>query len=905
MKTLTCFFCSLLTLFVAISASNAQVDPSSKATSLNAKDTTLIVADSIKNLPDTAGLDSLTNLSDTTRNHLKETQGQDTVMMEDDSGLETMVTIVANDSSWNEVSKNILHLYNGAKVKYQDFELAADYIRLDRNTNQLFASGVSDHNGKYIGRPVVIFPGESPKSVDSLVYDYKTREGNTFGIMTEEDGAYIQARVVRKNLYDELSLQTGMYSTCNLPFPHTHFGIQFTKGLLAKNHIIVGPAYLVVENIPIKFVAVPFGFFPKNNKRSSGLLFPSFGEDATRGFSIRDMGWYLAFNDYWDSEIRGSLYSKGAWEASIRTNYLVNYKFSGGFNIRYASTPSGVEGTENYGVNRDFNVTWNHSQRQEANPGTSFSASVNFGTSSYFRNTGFNQQNSIEDLTRNNMSSSIAYGKVFADGKVNFTANMSHRQDMASGQVNLELPSFSLNVSTFNPFDSKDRVGDQKWYQRITVGYSLQGRNTISTADSLLFKKAALNDFTNGFQHSIPISLSLNAFKYFQFNTSVNYTERWYLQSVRKRLVNEVNGFSATRDTVSGFERAYDYSMSAGLSTKIYGMYPKMGKVEAIRHVVTPSVNINYRPDFSDPSFGFYRDFVNDNGVNERYSIFEGGIFGGPGAGKSMGIGFSVDNNIEAKVRNNNDTTGNEAFRKVKILQGLTFSGNYNFMADSLKLSTISFSGRTSLFKEKINLNFNGTFDPYMVDQETGRRIDRFAIQDGSLARLTNFGLSFDYSLNPNANKSRNNNLDSLRNQMPNMTAEQADALARISTNPNAFVDFNIPWNLNGSFSMNYNKSWNSSERRMMNNLTATVNINGDLNVTPKWKIQFNTGYDLRQKAVSLTRFSIYRDLHCWDMSVGWTPFGQYKSYNITIRAKASILQDLKLTKRESHYSYR
>ncbi|WP_239018738.1 putative LPS assembly protein LptD [Sphingobacterium corticibacterium] len=905
MKTLTCFFCSLLFLFVAISASDAQVASSSETTSFNVQDTTLIVVDSVKNNQDTAVVTDSTGLTDTTRNHLKETQGQDTVMMEDDSGLETMVTIVANDSSWNEVSKNILHLYNGAKVKYQDFELAADYIRLDRNTNQLFASGVTNHNGKYVGRPVVIFPGESPKSVDSLVYDYKSREGNTYGIMTEEDGAYIQARVVRKNLYDELSLQTGMYSTCNLPYPHTHFGIQFTKGLLAKNHIIVGPAFLVVENIPIKFVAIPFGFFPKNNKRSSGLLFPSFGEDATRGFSIRDMGWYLAFNDFWDSEIRGSLYSKGAWEASVRTNYLVNYKFSGGFNIRYASTPSGVEGTENYGVNRDFNVTWNHTQRQEANPGTSFSASVNFGTSSYFRNTGFNQQNSIEDLTRNNMSSSIAYGKVFADGKVNFTANLSHRQDMASGQVDLELPSFSLNVSTFNPFDSKDRVGDQKWYQRITVGYSLQGRNTISTADSLLFKKEALNDFTNGFQHNIPISLSLNAFKYFQFNTSVNYTERWYLQSVRKRLINEVNGFSATRDTVGGFERAYDYSMSAGLSTKVYGMYPKMGKVEAIRHVITPSVNLNYRPDFSDARYGFYRDFVNDNGVVERYSIFEGGIFGGPGSGKSMGIGFSVDNNIEAKVRNNNDTTGNEAFRKVKILQGLTFSGNYNFMADSLKLSNISFSGRTSLFKEKINLNFNGTFDPYAFNPETGQKIDRFAIQDGSLARLTNFGLSFDYSLNPNANKSRNDNLDSLRNQMPNMTAEQADALARISTNPNAFVDFNIPWNLNGSFSMNYNKSWNRDERRMMNNVTATVNINGDFNVTPKWKVQFNTGYDLRQKALSLTRFSIYRDLHCWDMSVGWTPFGQYKSYNITIRAKASILQDLKLTKRESHYSYR
>ncbi|WP_246229387.1 putative LPS assembly protein LptD [Sphingobacterium shayense] len=870
-------------LFIAVVASNAQVLDTTKTTIGNASDSSLIV-------------------NDTTKNHLKETQGQDTLVMKGQDGLETVVTIVANDSSWNQVNKNILHLYKGAKVKYQEFELSADYIRLDRNTNQLFASGVVDHNGEYVGRPVVIFPGDTPKSVDSLLYDYKTKEGNTYGIMTEQDGAYIQAKVVRKNLYDELSLRTGMYSTCNLPYPHTHFGIQFTKGLLAKNHVIVGPAYLVVENIPIKFIAVPFGFFPKTNKRASGFLFPSFGEDATRGFAMRDFGWYLAFNDYWDSELRGSFYSKGSWEASVRTNYMVNYKYSGGFNIRYAATKSGVEGTDNYGTNKDFNVTWNHTQRQEANPGTSFSASVNFGTRSYFNNTGFNQQNSIEDVTKNNMSSSIAYGKVFADGKVNFTSRLGHSQDMSTGQVNLELPSFSLNVASFNPFDSKDRVGEQKWYQRITVGYSLQGRNTITTADSLLFKKESLNDFTNGFQHNIPVSLSLNAFKYFQFNTSVNYTERWYLQSIRKKLVNEINGFTAERDTVQGFRRAYDYSVSSGLSTKIYGMYPKMGKIEAIRHVVTPSVNLNYRPDFSDARYGFYRDYVNDNGIQERYSIFEGGIYGSPSAGKSMGIGFSIDNNIEAKVRNNNDTTGT-GFSKIKILQGLTFSGNYNFMADSLKLSTISFSGRTSLFKEKINLNFNGTFDPYVVN-ENGVRIDRFALKDGKLARLTNFGMSFDYSLNPNANKSRNDNIDSLRNQMPNMTQEQAQALARISTDPNAFVDFEIPWNLNGSFSMNYNKSWNSTERKMQSNVTATVNLNGDFNVTPKWKVQFNTGYDFRQKALSLTRFNIYRDLHCWDLSVGWTPFGQYKSYNVTIRAKASILQDLKLSKRESHYRY-
>ncbi|WP_437921687.1 putative LPS assembly protein LptD [Sphingobacterium sp. LRF_L2] len=883
MKALTCIFSTILLLCIVVYTSFAQAVQPSQANNSNAQDTTLIVADS-------------------TNNHLKATGGKDTVVMKDQDGLETVVTIVANDSSWNQVNKNILHLYNGAKVKYQEFELSADYIRLDRNTNELFASGVVDHNGKYVGRPVVIFPGDTPKSVDSLVYDYKTREGNTYGIMTEQDGAYIQAKIVRKNLYDELSLKTGMYSTCNLPYPHTHFGIQFTKGLMAGKHIIVGPSYLVVENIPIKFLAIPFGFFPRQNKRSSGFLFPSFGEDATRGFALRDIGWYLAFNDYWDSEIRASIYSKGSWEGNVKTNYLVNYKYSGGFNIRYAATKTGVEGTSNYGTNKDFNVTWNHTQRQEANPGTSFSASVNVGTSSYFQNTGFNQANSIQDLTRNNMSSSISYGKVFADGKVNFTSSLSHRQDMTSGQVDLELPTFSLNVSTFNPFDSKNRVGEQKWYQRITVGYSLQGRNSISTGDSVLFKKESLNNFTNGFQHSIPIALSLNAFKYFQFNTSVNYTERWYLQTIRKRLVNEVNGFSEVRDTVQGFSRAYDYSMSSGLSTKIYGMYPKMGKVEAIRHVITPSVNLNYRPDFSDARYGFYREFVNSSGTLEKYSIFESGIYGTPSAGKSMGIGFSVDNNIEAKVRTENDTTG-KGFKKIKILQGLTFSGNYNFMADSLKLSTISFSGRTALFNEKINLNFNGTLDPYVVN-ENGVRVDRFALQDGKLARLTNFGLSFDYSLNPNANKSRNNNIDSLKNQMPNMTKEQAEALARISTDPNAFVDFNIPWNLNGSFSMNYSKSWNSTTRQMLNTITATVNLNGDFNVTPKWKVQFNTGYDFRNQALSLTRFSIYRDLHCWDISMGWTPFGQYKSYNITIRAKASVLQDLKLTKRESHYSY-
>ncbi|WP_286589998.1 putative LPS assembly protein LptD [Sphingobacterium sp. N143] len=879
---------NILTLFIILALSNSSFAQSNiplKQNGLQSKDPTS-ASQRLQDTSKTKAADSTKSLSDTTKKK--------------SGGLQAEVSIIAVDSQKSEVAKNISHLYRGAKVKYQDFELSADYIRLDRNKKQIFASGIYDKTGKYVGRPIVIMGnGESPKTVDSLYYDYEKQEGNTYGIMTEVDGGFIQANIVRKNIYDEMSIYKGLYSTCNLPEPHTHFGIHITKGIVTKNQIISGPAYLVVMGVPMP-VAFPFAFFPKPDKRASGFLFPSFGEDYTRGFSMRDIGWYLAFNDYWDSEIRGSLYSKGSWEASINTRYTVNYKYNGGFNIRYANTKVGVEGTDNYGANKDFNVTWNHTQRQEANPGTSFSASVNFGTASFFQNTATGSAaNTYDNLARNRMGSSISYGKVFADGKVNLTASLTHNQDMASRSIQLSLPNISLNVSSFNPFDSKDRVGEQKWYQRINVGYSFQAQNSVNTIDTLLFKPGGFKKFQNGFQHNIPISLSLNAFKYFQFNTSVNYTERWYLQSTRQRIDNTPAGYIQRLDTLQGFNRAYDYSVSTGLSTKIYGMYPKIGKIQAIRHVVTPSINFNYRPDFSDPKYGFYQHYTDQYGNQNVYSIFNQGVYGSPSAGRSAGIGFTIDNNIEAKVKSKSDTTDG-GFKKIPILQGLTFSGNYNFVADSLKLSPITFSGRTAFFDQKMNVNFNGTFDPYAVN-ENGVRVNRYAIKDGSLARLTNFGLSFDYSLNPKAARSRNDNIDSLRKQMGGgMTPEQAQALSRISSDPNAFVDFNIPWNLAASFSFNMSKFFNSSTRRMDNQITSTLNLHGDFSVTPKWKVTFQSGYDFKQKEVVMTSFNIYRDLHCWDMSFGWMPFGRYRSYNVTIRAKASILQDLKLTKRAS-----
>lgn len=886
MRSVAVFFSCIslfLTIFPAVSIygqeiseqDSTQIDTLRQATPLTDTTAASLAADTI-------ALDSLGALPDSTR-------------QESTDGLKAVVTIVAQDSQFTDIRNNVIHLYKEAKIKYEGFELAADYIRINNNTHEIFASGVYDHNNKYVGRPIVIFPNETPKAVDSLRYNFDSGNGITFGIFTEVEGGFIQASRVRKNQYNEMSLYHGMYSTCNLPEPHTHFGIQISKGIVTENQIIAGPAYLVMEGVPLRFITIPFGFFPKPNKRASGFLFPTFGEEFYRGFFMRDIGWYLAFNDYWDSEIRGTMYSKGSYEASLSTRYRVNYKFNGGFNFRYANTKNGVEGTDQYRSTKDFNVTWNHTQLQEANPGTTFSANVNFGTSSYSQNTAAGASYNYDEITRNSMNSSISYGRTFADGKVNFTSSLRHSQDMAAKTVSLDLPTFSLSVSSFNPFDSKDRIGEQKWYQRINVSYSLRGDNILNARETGLFSKETLSQFQHGFQHSIPVSLSLNVLKYFQFNSSVNYSEGWHFQTYRRRLENTPSGFEELRDTVDGFRRSYNYSVSSGLSTKIYGMYPKIGKIQAMRHIITPSFNLNYRPDFSDPQYGFYRTFVDARGEETLYSIFQGSRYGSPGAGRSMGIGFSVDNNLEAKILSKKDTADG-GVKKVPILQGLTFSGNYNFVADSFKLSNINFSGRTALFNQKINLNFNGTFDPYAFDQQASRRVNRYVIKDGKLARLTNFGLSFDYSFNPNANESRQRGLDSLDNQKANMTPEQQQQLARISSDPNAFVDFNIPWNLAGSFSFQY------SNPGVRKNVTATLNIHGDFSLTPKWKVQFNSGYDFRQKEVSLTRFSIYRDLHCWDMSFGWVPFGRFQSYNVTIRAKASILQDLKLTKRNDSF---
>ena len=429
--------------------------------------------------------------------------------------LDAAVKYTAEDSIRFDKINGIVYLYGSARVNYTDFELDADYIRLDQKNSTVFAKGVFDIKAnRYRGRPILKQGADQPITTDSLLFNIYTKKGKSYGVFSEVDGGYLQAKQFKKNQFDEGFFKNGIYSTCNLD--HPHFGIFITRGIVTDKQIVTGPSYLEIEDIPIP-VGIPFGFFPKANRRSSGILFPTFGEDATRGFFMRDFGYYIGLNEYWDMTLRASLYSRGSYDLSMAARYQKRYKFDGNLNLRYSSTRTGIEGTPGYKPFKDFNIQWSHTQRPEANPGTTFTASVNAGTSSYFSNTAAGGTYNFDQLTRNTLSSNISYGKTFGNGLFNFTSSLSHRQDMQQKTVFLELPTFSLNMSTISPFDSKSRTGDQKWYQRINVGYSLRGTNTLDTKENLLFKSGALKNLRNGFQHTVPISFSQNLLKQLDF----------------------------------------------------------------------------------------------------------------------------------------------------------------------------------------------------------------------------------------------------------------------------------------------------------------------------------------------------------------------------------------------------
>ncbi len=781
----------------------------------------------------------------------------------------------ARDSIKFDISGKYITLYGNASLEYDDILILADYIQINQELQTIFAKGVLDSLGRYSGKPILKESNNADLESDSVIYNFKSRRAKGWSVYTAEGEGFIKGGEIKLDSNRVGYLRRGIYTTCNNP-DHPHYGISISRAKVTENRIVTGPANLFIEGVPLP-IGLPFGFFPKTSKRANGILFPRIGEDISLGFFAADGGYYLGLSDNFDLTLRGSIYANTSYGISISSRYNFLYKSTGNIAIAYNNRKLGEKNSPDFAQTKDFNIRWTHSQQQRARNAT-FNANVNIGTSSFFRNP-IGEIN-FNDITRNNLSSSVSYSKSWRNTPFNLASSLSHRQELTSGDISLSLPVISFNMARIQPFESKNRIGAQKWFHKIGLSYSLDAENQINTKDSLLFKPETIKNFRNGIRHTIPIGTSFTLFKHFFFSPGANYVERWYFQTIRKQF----DGSNLRTDTVQEFRTSREYDFSVSMNTRIYGQANFKGKIQAIRHVVTLNTGFAYKPDFGKPQFGYFKQVQADStGRLVDYSIFEQTIYGGPSRGLSKSIFFGIDNSLEAKIKSKKDTIS--GIKKIVLLEGLGINGSYNFAADSFRLSPINISGRTTLF-EKLGITFGGQLDPYAIDNNGVRRNTYLFKESSKLARLTQAFFSLDINLNSRS-KRNNRTLSPIQQQELNF----------INPIPGAFVDFNIPWNVNFSFTYGF------SNFGLIKQTSAIANFSGDLNITNKWKVGYFSGYDFITNQLSNTQFSVYRDLHCWDLSFSWVPFGTFQSYSVDLKVKSSILQDLKLSKRRAFFN--
>jgi len=811
--------------------------------------------------------------------------------------LSSTVEYIANDSIRFDIAEQKVYLFGKAEINYEDITLKANYIEISFRKNQLFAKGIADSTGKVKGLPIFTQGAETFTSA-TLTYNFKTKKGLITDIVTKEGDSYLQGNTVKKFPDNSINIRNGFYTTCeNL---HPHYEIKFAKArVIPEDKIITGPAYLVVEDVPTP-LAVPFGFFPNKKGQKSGIIFPAYGESASRGFFLDNGGYYFGMGDHMDLALRGDIYSRGSWSIRPSSNYIKRYKYNGAVNLGYAINLEGEKGTIGYKKSKDFLIAWNHIQDKKAHPNSSFSAKVNAGSSTYNK---YNPSSTSDYLT-NTLSSNISYSTIIGSN-CNFSLNMMHNQNTLTRAVSLNLPEIAFSVNRIYPFRSDKRVGKQKWFENISFAYMMNAENSITTIDTLLFRKKTIEQMQNGMQHKIPITWSGKVLKNFTWTNSINYTERWYMQSIRKRWVNETlidNGDTITgylkTDTIQGFKMARDFNFSSSLSTRLYGMYQfKNFKITAIRHVITPSVSFIYTPDFGSPQWGYYRYLSNQDLPDAEpiryYSIFENGIYGAPPRNKSGFVNMALSNNLEMKVRSKKDTiTG---IKKVVIFDNFTIASGYDIAKDSLKWSKISMSGRTKLFKN-LDITYGSLWDPYVLNDSTGLNINEFEFKKNKrIARFVNTNWAFNLNWGLHS-KTKKKDIESDK--------ASEEELDMIKNNPDMYVDFDQAWSLNLQYTLRYTNAFSQAIKTMDKKIIQTLSFNGDVNITNKWKIGFTSGYDFEQKDFSYTSLNIYRDLHCWEMVFNWIPMGFRKSYNLTIRVKSPVLQDLKLTKKKDFRDY-
>lgn len=811
------------------------------------------------------------------------------------------------------------HLYGDGKVSYPGADLEAAIISMDMDNSTVFARGVTDSLDAVKGRPV-FKDGDTSYETDTIRYNFKSKKGIISNVVSQQGEGYVTGNNAKKGAGDELYMKSGRYTTCD-HHDHPHFYMQMTYAKVRpKKNVVTGPAYLVVEDVPLP-LAVPFFFFPFSSSYQSGFLMPTYMDDSSRGFGLTDGGYYFAISDQMDLKLRADIFTKGSWALNAETNYVKRYKYSVLLQASYQVTKTGDKGLPDYSVAKDFKIVWSHRQDPKASPNSTFSASVNFATSSYERTNIGNMYNS-QAMSQNTKTSSVSYSRNFPDQHLSISATTNIAQTMRDSSVAVTLPDLNISLSTIFPFKRKHPVGNERWYEKISVRYTGRMKNSITTKDNKLFKSNLVRDWENGMQHDIPISATFTLFKYFNLTPSVNYTERWYTRKVKQDW--DVQHQEVVRDTTYGFHRVYNYSASLGLNTKIYGMYkpvflPK--KAIQIRHVITPSVSISAAPDFTSSHYGYYDSYIKEgkDGVRDtvNYSYYAGQVFSPPSGGKQGNIQFSISNNLEMKYKDKNDS-----IRKVSLIDELGASISYNMAAQVRPWSDLQLNLRLKLSKN-YTFSMASTFATYAYEfNERGEVVvgNRTEWSYGRFGRWSGYGSSFSYTFNNDTWKKWKEKFQGKKNKEEDNKEEQADS--EDETNPDgtkkkkvekAAVDsdgyqvFKMPWslNLNYSFSVSEDRSKpiNRKTMRYPYRYTQNLSASGNIKISNKWAISFNSGYDFEAKKIVQTSFNITRDLHCFSMSASLSPFGQWKYYNFTIRANASILQDLKWEQRSQTQS--
>lgn len=810
------------------------------------------------------------------------------------SGISETVNYEATDSIVFSFKENLIYMYKGSKVEYGDITLKSGYSKVNLKNNTIKATYLIDTAKNARKKEKPLFNQADEKfSADTITYNFKTQKGLIKGIFTEQEGGYLHAETTKKQPDNSIHIKRGQYTTCDME--HPHYSFKMTKAKIVDDKIISGPVYFTVADIPTP-LALPFGYFPQQKKKQqSGILMPTYGEEQNRGFFLRNGGYYINLNDYWDFALVGDIFSNGSWAARAKSQYKKRYKFSGSFEVDFTNNKSGEKGID-YSSSTSYAVKWNHRQDNKANPTANFSASVNFRTSGYGKYNVQNMNDHLSSSFRSSVSYSKRWGTLF-----NLNANLSHSQNTQTGSVSMTFPNVSFSMNRIFPFERKKGDGKQRWYEKISFSYNANSQVSTTTGDSVLFTKDMPIEM--GFKHKAPLSASYKFLKFFTFSPRVDYEGVLYPNYIEQNQFEKYNetgdtliGYEVVTDTINDFR--YAHSLGAGVSLSfsapVYGLYQnkrETGKLKAIRHVITPSANISYTPDMSFITDHYYKSYYDTQREDyTEYSMFKTGIYGTPSSRRESGaVGLGLSNTLEMKMLNTEDTT-KYATKKVKLIDRFNLSTSYNILADSMNWSPVNLSAGTRLFNQ-ININASANFDIYSVDS-TGRLKNTYVFEEkGKLVQFKRFSFSTGYALDSKTfSKDKNKEPDDGRS---------GDYFGEVY-----YADFSVPWNLRFDYSLNVNMKFNDEIQDFEPDFIQTLRFSGGFSLTPKWKVSFTSGYDFKAKEITYTTLNLHRDLHCWEMSVSAVPFGRQKRYFFQLNIKSSMLQDLKLKKEKSHLDY-